>query len=140
MDNQKILEEPIEEVGNELLRRLEEYESRLQEDGAEYQVLDKVTRPYNISAFMTKVYDVFNKNGISLTPDGELYFRTSANPADMNPVSVAWNLIRAMEPNFQDMTIKQIREFRQQLRSLIKYHSDAPSTKYSKKVLRELID
>ena len=140
MDNQKILEEPIEEVGNELLRRLEEYESRLQEDGAEYQVLDKVTRPYNISAFMTKVYDVFNKNGISLTPDGELYFRTTANPADMNPVSVAWNLIRAMEPNVQDMTIKQIREFRQQLRSLIKYHSDAPSTKYSKKVLRELID
>lgn len=67
-------------------------------------------------------------------------FRTTANPADMNPVKVAWNLIRAMEPNLQRMTIKEIREFRQQLRSLIKYQSDAPSTKYSKKVLREIVD
>ena len=58
----------------------------------------------------------------------------------MNPVNVAWNVIRAMEPNLQNMTIKQIREFRQQLRSLIKYQSDAPSTKYSKKVLREIVD
>lgn len=89
---------------------------------------------------MAKVYDIFEKNGITLSPDGELTFRTTANPADMNPVVVAWNLIKLMEPNYKNMTIKQIREFRQQLRSLIKYHSDAPSTKYSKKVLRELID
>lgn len=27
-----------------------------------------------------------------------------------------------------------------QLRSLIKYHSDAPSTKYSKGVIRQLVD
>ena len=62
LDNQKIMEGPIEEVGQELLRRLEEYESRLQEDGKEYQVLDSTTRPYNISSFLYKVYDVFAKN------------------------------------------------------------------------------
>lgn len=32
MDNQKIMEGPIEEVGNELLRRLEEYEAKLEEN------------------------------------------------------------------------------------------------------------
>lgn len=62
MDNQKIMAEPIQEVGQELLRRLEEYESRLQEDGKEYQILDKTTKPYNISAFLYGVYDVFAKN------------------------------------------------------------------------------
>lgn len=62
MDNQKIMEQPIEEVGQELLRRLEEYESRLQEDGAEYQILDKTTKPYNISSFLYGVYDVFARN------------------------------------------------------------------------------
>lgn len=39
MDNQRILEGPIEEVGQELLRRLEEYESKLEENGKEYQAL-----------------------------------------------------------------------------------------------------
>lgn len=139
MDNQKIMEMPIEEVGNELLRRLDEYESRLQEDGSEYQILDSITRPYNISDFMAKVYQVFEKNAIDVTEDG-LSFRTTANPADMNPIVVAWNLIKAKEPFFSSMTIKEIREFRKQLRSLIKYHSDAPSTKFSKNILRQLID
>jgi len=88
---------------------------------------------------MSKIFDIFDKNGITITKDG-LEFRTTANPADMNPINVAWNLIKAKEPNFQSMTIKEIREFRQQLRSLLKYHSDAPSTKYSKRVLKQLID
>lgn len=52
MDNQRIMEEPIEEVGNELLRRLEEYEAKLEENGKEYQVLRSTTRPYDLSNFM----------------------------------------------------------------------------------------
>ena len=43
---------PIEEVGQELLRRLEEYENRLEENGAEYQNLRATTMPYNLSSFM----------------------------------------------------------------------------------------
>jgi hypothetical protein len=52
MDNQKIMEMPIEEVGNELLRRLNEYEAKLEENGKEYQVLRSTTRPYDFSNFM----------------------------------------------------------------------------------------
>ena len=70
MDNQKIMERPIQEVGQELLRRLEEYENRLDVDGAEYQKLRATTKPYNFTSFMAGVYDVLAKNGISLTPDG----------------------------------------------------------------------
>lgn len=62
MDPQRILEGPIEEVGNELLRRLELYESKLEENGKEYQVLRSITRPYNFSEFMNGVYKVFEKN------------------------------------------------------------------------------
>lgn len=62
MDNQRIMEEPIEEVGRELLRRLEEYEARLEENGAEYQALRSTTKPYNFSDFMFGVYDVFADN------------------------------------------------------------------------------
>lgn len=58
----------------------------------------------------------------------------------MNPINVAWNVIKAMEPNLQNMTISQFLDFRMQLRSLIKYHSDAPSTKYSKNVIRQIVD
>lgn len=58
----------------------------------------------------------------------------------MNPVRVAWNVIRAMEPKLQNMTVKQFLDFRKQLRSLINYESDARSTRYSKKVIRELVD
>lgn len=62
MDNQRIMEGPIEEVGNELIRRLEEYEARLEENGKEYQVLRATTRPYDLSEFMAGVYEVFAKN------------------------------------------------------------------------------
>ena len=58
----------------------------------------------------------------------------------MNPVITAWNVIKNMEPQLQNMTINQLLDFRQQLRSLIKYQSDAPSTKYSKGVIRQLVD
>ena len=89
---------------------------------------------------MAGVYDVLAKNGISLSSKGELVFSRTANPADMNPIITAWNVIKNMEPNLQNMTISQLLDFRMQLRSLIKYHSDAPSTKYSKGVIRQLVD
>lgn len=69
LDNQKILEMPIEEVGKELLRRLDEYEASLEENGTEYQVLRQTTRPYNFTDFMAGVYEVFAKNGITVTPE-----------------------------------------------------------------------
>lgn len=58
----------------------------------------------------------------------------------MNPINIAWNLIKNMEPNFKNMTPKQIWEFRKKLRSLIKYQSDAPATKFAKNVLRQIVD
>ena len=140
MDNQKILESSVQEVWDEFLKRLEDYENRLEENGAEYQQLRATTRPYNFSSFMAGVYDVLAKNGISLSSKWELVFSRTANPADMNPIITAWNVIKNMEPNLQNMTISQLLDFRMQLRSLIKYHSDAPSTKYSKGVIRQLVD
>lgn len=58
----------------------------------------------------------------------------------MNPIKTAWYVIKSMEPALGNMTIDQLLDFRMQLRSLIKYHSDAPSTKYSKNVIRQLVD
>lgn len=62
MDNSKIMEQPLEEVGNELLRRLEEYEKALEEDGTLYERLFEITRPYDISSFMDDLYKIFDKN------------------------------------------------------------------------------
>lgn len=61
-DNQRIMEGPIEEVGKELLRRLEEYEARLEENGSEYQALRSTTKTYDFSDFMLGVYEVFANN------------------------------------------------------------------------------
>ena len=140
MDNQKIMEMPIEEVGNELLRRLNEYEAKLEENGKEYQALRSTTKPYNFSDFMYGVYEVFADNGISITPEGELTFSTTANPADMNPVNTARYVIRDMESNLSNMTISQFLDFRKKLRSLINYESDSRSTRYSKNIIRQLVD
>ena len=139
-DNQRIMEWPIEEVGQELLRRLEEYEARLEENGSEYQALRSTTKPYNFSDFMFGVYNVFADNWITINSDGELDFRTTANPADMNPVNTAWYVIKNMEPNLRNMTIAEFLDFRKQLRSLINYESDSRSTRYSKKIIRQIVD
>lgn len=140
MDNQTIMRSSIEEVGQELLRRLDEYESRLEENGKEYHALRETTVPYNLSSFISRAFNTFAKNGISLTPDGDLNFSRTANPADMNPVRTAWYVIKSMEANLGNMTIGQFLDFRSQLRSLINYNSDAPSTKYSKGIIRQLVD
>ena len=89
---------------------------------------------------MAGVYEVFAKNGITVTPEGELTFATTANPADMNPINIAWNVIKSMEPNLGNMTISQLLDFRKQLRSLINYESDSRATRFSKGIIRQIVD
>lgn len=58
----------------------------------------------------------------------------------MNPVNTAWYVIKNMEPNLRNMTIAEFLDFRKQLRSLINYESDSRSTRYSKKIIRQIVD
>lgn len=97
-------------------------------------------RPYNFSEFLNGVYRVFDENGISIGADDELIFSRTANPADMNPIKAAWNIIRNVYPQLANLTPKQLLDLRMQLRSLINYESDTRATRYSKKVLQGIVD
>lgn len=58
----------------------------------------------------------------------------------MNPVNTARYVIKNMEPNLRNMTIAEFLDFRKQIRSLINYESDSRSTRYSKKIIRQIVD
>jgi hypothetical protein len=45
-----------------------------------------------------------------------------------------------MEPNLGNMTIAQLLDFRKQLRSLINYESDSRATRFSKNIIRQIVD
>lgn len=93
MENQRIMEMPLQELGEELMRRLDEYEARIEDNGPAYTKLNALSREFNLQPAYANTLGVFAKNQISMNADGSLTFGNMILPTDMNPIQTAWNLI-----------------------------------------------
>lgn len=134
LEPQKLIEEPLQELGNELLKRLDDYEKRLEENWPAYQRLKATTQPHDLSPAFSSALDVFSKNQISLTPDGTLRFANMILPSDMNPITTAWQLIN--KAPWWQMTVRDYLNLRSQLTDLAKFESG--TTTKGTKVIKEL--
>ena len=134
LEPQKLIEEPLQELGNELLKRLDDYEKRLEENWPAYQRLKATTQPHDLAAAFSSTLDVFSKNQISLTPDGTLRFANMILPSDMNPITTAWQLIN--KAPWWQMTVRDYLNLRSQLTDLAKFESG--TTTKGTKVIKEL--
>lgn len=134
MENQRIMEMPLQELGEELMRRLDEYEARIEDNGPAYNKLNALSREFNLQPAYANTLGVFAKNQISMNADGSLTFGNMILPTDMNPIQTAWNLI--MNAHWWNMTARQYLNLRKQLSDLARY--DSGTTSRGVKVIREL--
>lgn len=134
MENQRIMEWWLQEVGEELLRRLNEYEMRLEETWPAYEQLKSLSRPYDLQGTYASVLGVFSKHQITMDAKWQLKFGDMILPTDMNPIQTARSLIQNAQRG--QMTARQFLNLRRQLSDLAKF--DSWTTARWVKVIREL--
>ena len=134
MENQRIMEWWLQEVGEELLRRLNEYEMRLEETWPAYEKLKSLSRPYDLQGTYASTLGVFSKHQITMDAKWQLKFGDMILPTDMNPIQTARSLIQNAQRG--QMTARQFLNLRRQLSDLAKF--DSWTTARWVKVIREL--
>ena len=118
MDNWKIIEQPMQELWEELLKRIEKAEKDLWEDGRMYRLIKNIQQTYDLSDSRKWIEWVLKNYDITTNEDWKLDFSNSQfiKAEDTNAISRAVELLN--NTDLTNITPKQYWNLRKKLSSL----------------------
>ena len=118
MDNWKIIEQPMQELWEELLKRIEKAEKDLWEDGRMYRLIKNIDQIYDLSDSRKWIEWVLKNYDITTNEDWKLDFSNSQfiKAEDTNAISRAVELLN--NTDLTNITPKQYWNLRKKLSSL----------------------
>ena len=117
MDNWKIIEQPMQELWEELLQKLDDAEKNLWEDWRMYKLIKDIKQQYDLSESRNWIKNTLDKYDISII-DGKLDFSDSqfVKAEDTNAISRAVWLLN--NTNLSNITPKEYWNLRKKLSAL----------------------
>ena len=133
-NQEQIIEEQfLEEIGNELLARIENEESRVEETGIMYNKIRELPQTFDFTPTSEWIIKLFDRAGITIRPDGSLFFRSwsEAMTTDRSHAQILWNLMLQIM-NGKALTASQYLDLRSQLKAIEKYKKGMDPTSAGK--------
>ena len=122
-NQEQIIEEQfLEEIGNELLARIENEENRVEETGVMYNKIRDLPQTFDFTSTAPGIVNTFDKAWITIRPDGTLFFRnwSEAMTTDRSHAQILWNLMMKFM-NGQALTASEFLDLRSQFKAIENY-------------------